>query len=190
MKKAIVFFLALFPLCVLSQHDHHDDDASPTSHNHLAHMQASRAQNFYIHNLPAPSLMTGIGHSKMTINTKSEKTQAYFNQGLSLLHDFWDFEAYRAFKEAIRNDSTAIMPYWGLLQMPGSEDDSVLKSNKAIAIAQLKKLVGTANDHEKLYAELSLLGDSLKENAYPEIGKKILSAWRAGVSESLVTSPH
>ncbi|MGA9639657.1 tetratricopeptide repeat protein, partial [Flavobacterium sp.] len=94
------------------------------------------------------------------------------NQGLNLLHDFWDFEAYRAFKEAIRQDSTAIMPYWGLLQAPGPEEDGVLTGQKKTAVRQLKKLLKTANEHEKLYAEIALLGDSLKEKAYPEMVKK------------------
>ena len=170
--KIITLLTVLLPLFSFGQHDKHVEDAT-VNHNHLAHMQASRAQVFYIHNLPAPKLMTGIGNSKMKIETKSEKTQAYFNQGLSLLHDFWDFEAYRAFKEAIRNDSTAIMPYWGLLQTVGPDEDSVYKSNKTKAIGQLKKLLATANEHEKLYAEISLLSDSLKEKAYPEIGKKM-----------------
>jgi tetratricopeptide (TPR) repeat protein len=176
MKKLFLLFLGVG--CVLTahfnvfaQHDHHVGDTKNT-HNHLAHMHASRAQNFYIHNLPAPKLMTGIGGSKMKIETKSETTQAYFNQGLNLLHDFWDFEAYRAFKEAIRHDSTAIMPYWGLLQAPGPEEDSVLTNQKKMAVKQLKKLLKTANEHEKLYAELALLGDSLKEKAYPEMLKK------------------
>ena len=172
MKQTLLLLTALLPAIAFAQHDHHVDDAGKTNHNHLAHMQASRAQNFYIHNLPAPKLMTGIGGSKMKIETKSEKTQAYFNQGLSLLHDFWDFEAYRAFKEAIRNDTTAIMPYWGLLQTPGPDEDSVYKCNKTNAVAQLKKLVATANEHEKLYAEMCLLQDSLKEKAYPEMDKK------------------
>lgn len=171
MKHCVVFFTAVLPAFVFAQHDHHVDDATKT--NHLAHMQAGRAQNFYIHNLPAPKLMAGIGGSKMKIETKSKKTQAYFNQGLSLLHDFWDFEAYRAFKEAIHNDSTAIMPYWGLLQTLGPDEDSIYKSNKELAVKQLKKLIPTANEHEKLYAETSLLSDSLKEKAYPEIEKKM-----------------
>jgi tetratricopeptide (TPR) repeat protein len=174
MKKIIsLFAFCLLTNLVFAQHDHHVDDTKTTgSHNHLAHMQASRKQNFYIHNLPAPKLMIGIGQSKMKIVTKSEKTQTYFNQGLNLLHDFWDFEAYRAFKEAIKHDSTAIMPYWGLLQMPGPDEDSVLTSHKKNAVTQLKKLVKSANQHEKLYAEIALLGDSLKEKAYPEIFKK------------------
>lgn len=173
MMKRLTLLSLLWPLFTFCQHDKHVEDNLTSNHNHLAHMQASRAQVFYIHNLPAPKLMTGIGNSTMKIETKSQKTQAYFNQGLSLLHDFWDFEAYRAFKEAIRNDSTAIMPYWGLLQTVGPDEDSVYKSNKVNAVNQLKKLLATANEHEKLYAEISLLSDSLKEKAYPEIEKKM-----------------
>ena len=169
--KAILLF-TVFPFLVFAQHEHQMGGDTKINHNHLAHMQASRAENFYIHNLPPPKLMTGIGNATMKIQTKSVKTQAYFNQGISLLHDFWDFEAYRAFKEAIRNDSTAIMPYWGLLQTPGTAEDSVLNNDRMKAINQLKKLIPTANDHEKLYAEMALLTDSLKEMAYPEMAKK------------------
>lgn len=171
LKLISIIFLSFLPCFLFAQHDHHTDDAT-TNHNHLAHMQVSRAQTFYIHNLPPPELMTGIGNSTMTIQTSSEKTQAYFNQGLSLLHDFWDFEAYRAFKEAIRNDSSAVMPYWGLLQTIGLDDDSVYKSNRSISLEKLKYLSETANEHEKLYAEISLLTDSLKDKAYLEVNKK------------------
>lgn len=172
MKLYATFLTALLPLFTFAQHEHKMNEATMGTHSHLAHMQASRAENFYVHNLPPPKLMTGIGNSNMKIETKSEKTQSFFNQGVSLLHDFWDFEAYRAFKEAIRNDSTAIMPYWGLLQMPGPDEDSIFKSDKEMAIKQIKKLVSKAIEREKLYAETALLQDSLKENAYPEINKK------------------
>ena len=172
MNKLLVVPALLLSLFGFSQHDKHVEDNLQHNHNHLTHMQASRAHVFYIHNLPSPKLMKGIGNSTMKIETKSEKTQAYFNQGISLLHDFWDFEAYRAFKEAIRNDSTAIMPYWGLLQTVGPDEDSVYKSNKIKAVEQIKKLLPTANEHEKLYGEISLLTDSLKGMAYPEISKK------------------
>ena len=39
--------------------------------------------------------------------------QKFFDQGLNLLHAFWDTEAYRAFREAARLDPDAAMPYWG-----------------------------------------------------------------------------
>jgi len=173
MKQIAIFITLLLPAYGFSQHNQHADDTKKSNHNHLAHMQAGRAQIFYIHNLPAPKLMTGIGNSDMKIESKSEKTKAYFNQGISLLHDFWDFEAYRAFKEAIKNDSNAIMPYWGLLQTLGPDEDSVYKYNKTTAVVQLKKLLPKANEREKLYAEIGILGDSLKEASFPEVIKKL-----------------
>ncbi len=175
MRKLILLLTLANSIITLAQHDHHVDynKSSTAGHSHLQHMQASRKQNFYIHSLPAPKLMKGIGASNMKIQTKSDSCQKYFNQGLNLLHDFWDFEAYRAFKEAIRLDSSALMPYWGLYQMPGPDEDSVLQDQKKNAIKQIKKLLKTANEHEKLYAEITLLGDSLKEKAYPEITKKM-----------------
>lgn len=173
MKYLFLITVALLPLSIFAQHEHHrPDDSSEGNHNHLAHMMMSRKEIIYVHNLPPPKLMNGIGNSTLKIETTSEKTQAYFNQGISLLHDFWDFEAYRAFKEAIRNDSTAIMPYWGLLQMPTPNKDSIFTSNMEDAVKQIKKLLPKANEHERLYGEIALLKDSLKYEAYPEISKR------------------
>ncbi|MEO6684343.1 MAG: tetratricopeptide repeat protein [Dyadobacter sp.] len=171
MKKLLLFLATHISLVSYAQHDHHVED-NKTNHSHLAHMQAARAATLYIHNLPAPKLMSGIGKSSMKIETKSEKTQAYYNQGLNLTHDFWDFEAYRAFKEAIANDSGAVMPYVGLVQSVGSDEDSILASQKKRAISKIKILIKTATPHEKLYGEIALLSDSLKDKAYPEILKK------------------
>lgn len=171
MKNLFLFLALLISIVSRAQHDHHVED-NKTNHSHLAHMQAARATTFYIHNLPAPKLMAGIGKSSMKIETKSEKTQAYYNQGLNLTHDFWDFEAYRAFKEAIANDSGAIMPYVGLVQSVGSDEDSILANQKKLAVRKIKILLKTATPHEKLYGEIALLSDSLKEKAYPEMLKK------------------
>ena len=44
-----------------------------------------------------PRLMTGIGTSQIRITTRVPAAQQFFNQGLNLLHGFWDTEAYRAF---------------------------------------------------------------------------------------------
>lgn len=176
MKFSLFFFSLMLSINTYAQHDNHhnlDDGKTTGGHNHLAHMQASRAQTFYVNNLPPPKLMTGIGASNMKIETQSEKAQAYFNQGINLLHDFWDFEAYRAFNEAIRQDSMAIMPYWGLMQTIGSQEDTIYNFEKQNAIKRIKALKGKANEREKLYAETALLVDSLKEKAAPEIYKKL-----------------
>ena len=173
MKFLFILTITLFSLVSFAQHEHHKtNDSSSESHNHLNHMMVSRAEVIYVHNLPPPKLMKGIGNSTLKIETSSTKTQAYFNQGISLLHNFWDFEAYRAFNEAIRNDSTAIMPYWGLLQMPTPNKDSIFKSKMENAVKKIKQLLPKATEHERLYGEIALLKDSLKMKAYPEISKK------------------
>src|SRR5260370_15499527 len=65
--------------------------------------------------LPAPVKMTGIGNSHLAI-TATPEAQAWFDQGLNLLHDFWDYESERAFEQAIRVDPKCAMCYWGLYQ--------------------------------------------------------------------------
>ena len=68
--------------------------------------------------LPPPVRMTGIGNSHITIKATPE-AQAWFDQGLSLLHDFWDYESARAFEQGIRVDPNCAMCYWGLSQAEG-----------------------------------------------------------------------
>src|ERR1039457_3148468 len=54
------------------------------------------ARDYKMTEMSAPPRITGIGDSHLEITTKSEKAQAYFDQGFNLLHCFWDFEAYRS----------------------------------------------------------------------------------------------
>ncbi|MGA9939226.1 MAG: tetratricopeptide repeat protein [Candidatus Acidiferrales bacterium] len=99
--------------------------------------------------LPPPPLMQGIGNASMKITTNSEQAQAYFNQGLRLLHDFWDFESYRAFKEAARLDPNAAMAYWGefeALKMRGP-----VKDDTRAALDKAKSLMDKVSDHERYY---------------------------------------
>jgi tetratricopeptide (TPR) repeat protein len=99
--------------------------------------------------LPPPPLMQGIGDASMKITTNSDLAQQYFNQGLRLLHCFWDFESYRAFKEAARQDPNAPMAYWGefeALKMRGR----VMEDTHA-ALEKAKSLMDKASDHEQFY---------------------------------------
>ncbi len=102
--------------------------------------------------LPPPPLMQGIGEASLKITTNSEQAQAYFNQGLRLLHCFWDFEAYRAFKEAARLDPSAAMAYWGeyeALKMTGRHGS--IQEEMEAALEKAKSLAEHASDHEQLY---------------------------------------
>jgi predicted Zn-dependent protease len=60
-----------------------------------------------------PPLMQGLGATHMPVSTRSPQAQAYFDQGLRMLHGFNHAEAVRAFKEAQRLDPECAMCFWG-----------------------------------------------------------------------------
>jgi tetratricopeptide (TPR) repeat protein len=107
------------------------------------------ARDYKMTEMSAPPRITGIGDSHLEVTTKSAKAQAYFDQGFNLLHCFWDFEAYRAFKEAARLDPNAAMAYWGIAEAvtnyPAMEDI------KKAALEKAKALMEKASDHEQYY---------------------------------------
>src|SRR5205823_309086 len=96
-----------------------------------------------------PQIIAGIGDSHLRITTKSEKAQVYFDQGLNLLHCFWDFEAFRAFKEAARLDPNAAMAHWGIAEAVG--DYKAMGDIKKAALEKAKTLMEKASDQEQYY---------------------------------------
>ena len=63
--------------------------------------------------LPIPEKLSGIGNVHLKI-TATPEAQMWFDQGLNLLHDFWDYESARAFEQGVRVDPQCAMCYWGL----------------------------------------------------------------------------
>ncbi|GAB3957518.1 hypothetical protein GCM10028805_50360 [Spirosoma harenae] len=135
------------------------------AHNHSASSPDANVRKVM---LPNPQLMDGIGKSHLKITTRSDSAQKYFDQGLSLLHDFWDFEALRAFEYAAKLDSTAAMAYWGIYLTPAGSDEK-RKTNRATALAKIKKLRSTVSEHEQLYLQAIIAEDS----AGKEKGEKV-----------------
>ena len=101
--------------------------------------------------LPAPLHMTGIGNSHLTIKATPE-AQVWFDQGLTLLHDFWDYESARAFEQAIRVDPQCAMCYWGLAQAEGFRSGARSVYGEQ-ALAQAVLLEKHASSTDKLYIE-------------------------------------
>ena len=101
--------------------------------------------------LPAPVRMTGIGNSHIEIKASPE-AQAWFDQGLSLMHDFWDYESAKAFEQAVRVDPSCAMCWWGLAEAEGFRG-SVNKVYGKRALAEAVRLKGHAGSAEKLYIE-------------------------------------
>ena len=99
--------------------------------------------------LPPPRELSGIGNAHIAITAKPE-SQRWFDQGLNLYHDFWDYEAARAFQQSIRIDPQCAMCYWGLYKA-----ESFFHSNAqgyaAAALDQALRLQELATERERLY---------------------------------------
>jgi tetratricopeptide (TPR) repeat protein len=102
--------------------------------------------------LPLPIRMTGIGNSHIAIKASPE-AQAWFDQGLSLLHDFWDFESAKAFEQSIRVDPNCAMCWWGLAQALGMRGDDSVKSYVEHAMDEAERLKNHASGSDRLYVE-------------------------------------
>ncbi len=78
-----------------------------------------------LNDLPTPKLRDNIGNAQLTISTTVPEAQDWFNQGLNLLHGFWHFEAYRAFRHVVKLDPQCAMGYWGVAMcQPGFGGES------------------------------------------------------------------
>jgi tetratricopeptide (TPR) repeat protein len=119
--------------------------------------------------LPVPVKMTGIGNSHITIKANAE-AQAWFDQGLSLLHDFWDYESAKAFEQAIRVDPKCAMCWWGLAEAEGMRGDQGTAVYGKKALAEAMKLKDHASATDKLYIEAADVGSRAKgEDSSAEI---------------------
>jgi len=103
--------------------------------------------------LPVPEKLTGIGNVHIKISATPE-AQMWFDQGLNLFHDFWDYEAERAFEQAIRVDANCAMCYWGLYQAETFHRSSS-KHFADEALAKAVSLKKHGSKAERLYIEAS-----------------------------------
>jgi tetratricopeptide (TPR) repeat protein len=135
--------------------------------------------------LPAPVKMTGIGNSYLAIKATPE-AQMWFTQGLNLMHDFWGYEAERAFEQAVRTDPKCAMCYWGLYQaMPERYGRRSVYADQALASAvRLESHAGKAG---KLYIEAAVAHNDAIKAAGPGQQSDYsaeIAVWRRLVKES------
>jgi len=105
-------------------------------------------------NLPTPQKLTGIGNLHFPISSKNPETQAWFDQGINLVFDFWDYEANRAFEQAIRSDPSCAICHWALSESMGIHNKEV----EGYAHDELMKAVALrshADKREKMYIDAS-----------------------------------
>ncbi|MFE8597420.1 tetratricopeptide repeat protein [Archangium violaceum] len=133
--------------------------------------------------LPTPPLREGLGRAHLKVSTRVPLAQAYFDQGLRLLHLGWGAEARRSFAEAARRDPTLAMAYWGLALTRGAgarfatdRADAIHKAlvlSEGISDAEQRYIVaatfladkGPANGRHGFVREMEALIDSFPEDA-------------------------
>ncbi|MCM3877102.1 MAG: hypothetical protein NEA02_11865, partial [Thermoanaerobaculia bacterium] len=104
---------------------------------------------------PAPRL-AGIGAAHLASTTESKDAQAFFDQGLALLHGFNDYEALRSFREAARLDPECPMPPWGIAQ--ALKNDPASPERKA-ALLKAKENAFRASEREQYFIRATVLLD-------------------------------
>ncbi len=114
--------------------------------------------------LPVPIRMTGIGNSHITIKATPE-AQVWFDQGLNLLHDFWDYESARAFEQSVRVDPNCAMCYWGLYEALIFRHQQMTPFSGA-ALANAVRLEGSAGKPDRFYIDAAVAAnDTMKSDA-------------------------
>jgi hypothetical protein len=108
--------------------------------------------------LPPPQKLTGIGNAHIPI-TATPEAQMWFDQGLNLLHDFWDYESIRAFEQGVRVDSQCAMCYWGIYQAAKTNYREDNKYYRDLALTRAVSLKGRVGKAEQLYIEASVAAE-------------------------------
>ena len=128
-------------------------------HQHTADPENARLD---LAKLPAPQPMSGLGHAHITITTKSPEAQRWFDQGLAALHCFWDYEALRAFEQAVRLDPDCAMCHWGLARALDSRGGD--KEQQKAELKKAEDLASNATDHEQRYIRADVAGAKKKDD--------------------------
>lgn len=102
-----------------------------------------------------PWVMDGIGTSHFPITTRTPEVQMWFDQGNTLLHSFWSYEAERAFRWCLKLDPECAMAYWGLARAKPAWGTVFLK--------EASKRKERVTERERLYIEAweALFGSDL-----------------------------
>jgi hypothetical protein len=116
--------------------------------------------------LPPPQKLTGIGNAHIRI-TATPEAQIWFEQGLNLLHDFWDYESVRAFEQSVRVDPQCAMCYWGIYQAEKFRHSNSAYFSDA-ALAKAVSLKGHVSKSERLYIEASAAAEATEKSEKEE----------------------
>jgi tetratricopeptide (TPR) repeat protein len=154
--------------------------AVPTAQGPICHVPApiANAQR-------AAHLRDGVGREHMAISTRSPDAQAFFDQGLALLHAFWHYEADRSFAEAARLDPDCAMAQWGIAMADLNE------TRRSGALKRARQLRDRATPREQFYIDAVAARDRGKRTTVqnnPSLGST--DAYRAALRRIVASYPE
>ncbi|MFN7985488.1 MAG: tetratricopeptide repeat protein [Vicinamibacterales bacterium] len=128
-------------------------------------------------------LRTGIGPAHDTVGTRSKEAQAFYDQGLSYLHDYVWVEAARSFNQALRLDPKLALAHVGL-SFVYTEINRPDASRDAFAAAQ--RLAPELNAHDRAHVDARAL-QMASEAAPFDLDKRM--AYRRALDAALTAFP-
>ncbi len=99
-----------------------------------------------------PWVMEGIGKSHFPITTANPEVQKWFDQGNTLLHSFWYFEAERAFRWCLKLEPENAMAWWGMARSAEENERKVKFLREAM------KFKDKVSERERMYIEADAVG--------------------------------
>jgi tetratricopeptide (TPR) repeat protein len=131
------------------------------------------------------SLRTDIGQIRQKVTVSSAETQAFYDQGLTLLHHYVWIEAARAFHQALRLDPACAMCWMGLAR---AEQGLERPEATTAAIARAKSLAPKATPREQTF--IALRAQQIEaQAAAPNDEKDSHAAYKAALDKALGTYP-
>ena len=119
----------------------HKEMASEIMPGHSVH-----GQSFDVGPRQKPWVIPGIGQSHFPITSSNHEVQMWFDQGNSLLHSYWFYEAERAFRWTLKLDPECAMCYWGMARASGG-------TRRATFVREAVKRKNSVTPRERLYIE-------------------------------------
>ena len=130
-----------------------------------------------------PWKMQGVGEVRFPITTSVPEVQAWFDQGMALLHGFWFYEAERAFRWCAKLDPDCAMAYWGLSRS-GSDPE-----RRAAFLQQASELKERITPRERRYIDLAEAVAALRDADGDEEEDELRDAAREMLERLLMDYP-
>lgn len=125
------------------------DDKPQTEADLIGH--SNHGEGFDVGPRQQPWSMEGIGTTSFPITTSVPEVQEWFDQGNTLLHEFWYYEAERSFRWCLKLDPECAMAWWGLGRAAASRGGSDRALDFMKEAIRRKDQV---TDHERMYIEV------------------------------------